>query len=478
MGSDLAEKINRRRTFAIISHPDAGKTTLTEKFLLYGGQLNTAGSVKGKATAKHAVFSFGANGTDYSAKTVTIGDKTYVMPDVTATVDGKIGSTTVNGTTVYYPITEMYTSDGKTAHTGSWYACFPIFKDALQIIDYADQGTGDPVTYNQTNVTTVAGIPSTLKATNPTSAFLYQMNATNYPPPTEPAAVSGAVCYTSNRNGLTASNTRTEFTITAEYTYTDNAGTVYYYYIGYHCAAQTKGSTSPCVTPDTLITLADGTQKRVDALTGTEQLLVWNHTTGKLESASVAYIVDHNGELREEEIITLTFSDGSSISIIGEHVFFDTTLNKYVAIDTQNAELYIGHLFAGLADSGDALNAVELVTVEREVRETAVYEIVSYQHLTCFTNNLLSTSAYLDKLLNIFDIDPETMAYTAEKMQEDIELYGLYTYADFEGLISEEAFEMYNAAYLKVAVGKGYITWDDILELIDIYFAVEVEPLQ
>ena len=55
MGSDLAEKINRRRTFAIISHPDAGKTTLTEKFLLYGGQLNTAGSVKGKATAKHAV---------------------------------------------------------------------------------------------------------------------------------------------------------------------------------------------------------------------------------------------------------------------------------------------------------------------------------------------------------------------------------------------------------------------------------------
>ncbi|MEG1847025.1 MAG: peptide chain release factor 3 [Lachnospiraceae bacterium] len=48
-------EINRRRTFAIISHPDAGKTTLTEKFLLYGGAINQAGSVKGKATAKHAV---------------------------------------------------------------------------------------------------------------------------------------------------------------------------------------------------------------------------------------------------------------------------------------------------------------------------------------------------------------------------------------------------------------------------------------
>ena len=53
--SDYTQEIKRRRTFAIISHPDAGKTTLTEKFLLYGGAINLAGSVKGKATARHAV---------------------------------------------------------------------------------------------------------------------------------------------------------------------------------------------------------------------------------------------------------------------------------------------------------------------------------------------------------------------------------------------------------------------------------------
>lgn len=52
---DFTNEIKKRRTFAIISHPDAGKTTLTEKFLLYGGAINQAGSVKGKATAKHAV---------------------------------------------------------------------------------------------------------------------------------------------------------------------------------------------------------------------------------------------------------------------------------------------------------------------------------------------------------------------------------------------------------------------------------------
>jgi len=53
--ANIQKEIEKRRTFAIISHPDAGKTTLTEKFLLYGGQINLAGSVKGKATARHAV---------------------------------------------------------------------------------------------------------------------------------------------------------------------------------------------------------------------------------------------------------------------------------------------------------------------------------------------------------------------------------------------------------------------------------------
>ena len=53
--TDFRKEIQKRRTFAIISHPDAGKTTLTEKFLLYGGAINLAGSVKGKATARHAV---------------------------------------------------------------------------------------------------------------------------------------------------------------------------------------------------------------------------------------------------------------------------------------------------------------------------------------------------------------------------------------------------------------------------------------
>ncbi len=51
----LIEEVKRRRTFALISHPDAGKTTLTEKFLLYGGAIREAGSVKSRRSQKHAV---------------------------------------------------------------------------------------------------------------------------------------------------------------------------------------------------------------------------------------------------------------------------------------------------------------------------------------------------------------------------------------------------------------------------------------
>src|SRR6185437_1533838 len=52
--SELEREVARRRTFAIISHPDAGKTTLTEKLLLYAGAIELAGAVRGRAARRHA----------------------------------------------------------------------------------------------------------------------------------------------------------------------------------------------------------------------------------------------------------------------------------------------------------------------------------------------------------------------------------------------------------------------------------------
>ena len=51
---DILDAVNKRRNFAIISHPDAGKTTLTEKLLLYGGAIQQAGAVKARGNQRKA----------------------------------------------------------------------------------------------------------------------------------------------------------------------------------------------------------------------------------------------------------------------------------------------------------------------------------------------------------------------------------------------------------------------------------------
>lgn len=231
-----------------------------------------------------------------------------------------------------------------------------------------------------------------------------------------------------------------------------------------------------CIAEGTLVTLADGMKVPVESLTGSELLLVWNHMTGKMDVAKIAYIVDHDKVQKEHEVLTMYFDDETYIKIIGEHVFYDATLNKYVAIDSTNYHEFINHKFLKNMHDKNVVE-IEFIKAAVNIEVTRAFEVVTDKHLINFANDILSTSAYLDPLLNVFDINDETYAYNVDQMLKDIEEYGLYTYKDFEGLIDEKAFELYNAAYLKVAVGKGYITWDDIIELINIYYNNDVNPL-
>ena len=231
-----------------------------------------------------------------------------------------------------------------------------------------------------------------------------------------------------------------------------------------------------CVTPETLITLADGSQVMVKDLTGNELLLTWNHATGKFEATKIAYIVSHDSVDTEHLVTTLYFKDGKQVEIIAEHVFFDTTIGRYVTLTAENVGEYIGHSFSMLENDG--LSVTKLVKAESEVRMTRAYEVVTYQTLTCFTNGVLSCSGYIEVLLNMFEINSETMCYDSERIAEDIATYGLYTYEDFADLVPEEVYEMYNAKYLKIAVGKGLITWEGIEALIDFYYSLGIQPLQ
>lgn len=77
----------------------------------------------------------------------------------------------------------------------------------------------------------------------------------------------------------------------------------------------------------------------------------------------------------------------------------------------------------------------------------------------------------IDGLFNIFEVDSETLTYNTEAMNADIEEYGLFTYEEFYEMypVSEEVFDAFNGEYLKVAIGKGLITYERIGELIERY---------
>ena len=223
-----------------------------------------------------------------------------------------------------------------------------------------------------------------------------------------------------------------------------------------------------CVTPDTLITLADGTQKRVDSLTGNEELVVWNLETGKYDKAPIVFV--DTEEENEYEIVHLYFNDGSDVKVIDEHGFFDIYLGQYVYIDANNYNDYIGHKFVSQKDiENNTWNEITLdkVIIEKEV--TTAWSPVTYSHLCYYTNGVLSMPGGIDGLFNIYKVNTNTMKYNSLLRFFDRIRYGVFTYADFEGLIPEEAFNAFNGEDLKVAMGKGLITWEDIERLAERY---------
>ena len=223
-----------------------------------------------------------------------------------------------------------------------------------------------------------------------------------------------------------------------------------------------------CIAEGTLITLADGSQVRVDSLTGNEELLVWNLETGKYDTAPIVFV--DTDEQMEYEIIHLYFSDGSDVKVISEHGFFDLDLGEYVYIDAGNYSDYIGHRFVTEGNiRSNSWNVVTLKNVVLEKEVTTAWSPVTFEHLCYYTNGVLSMPGGIEGLFNIFEVDTKTMRYDAKLMQKDIDTYGLLTLEDFGGLITQEAFDAFNGAYLKVAMGKGLLTWEDIAYMAERY---------
>ncbi len=254
-----------------------------------------------------------------------------------------------------------------------------------------------------------------------------------------------------------------KFSSATTFTYADYKNGTQYSYSDFVNGTLKEASGSSCVTADTLVTLANGTQKRIDQITYEDQLLAWNFFTGEYTAVPAAIIFDHGYDYNT--VINLMFSDGTSVNVVNMHQFYNEDLNKFVTINAENVADFVGQEFA--KNNGNGCDTVTLVDYAVSEEYVEAWGIISALNYNIFVNDMLSTD-FMTKdyaLFNYLEIG-ENMMFDAEKMQSDIETYGLYTYEDFAEYLTYEQFVAFNVQYFKISVEKGYYTYDGIVTLI------------
>lgn len=226
-----------------------------------------------------------------------------------------------------------------------------------------------------------------------------------------------------------------------------------------------SGGNNTCFASGTLITMADGTKLPVEMLSQGDMVRVFDHENG-CYTASPILFTEYDGD-KEWNVINLEFSDRTMQKFIYEHGLFDLDLNKYVYITEENYQDFIGHRFAKEEDAG--YSEVVLTDAYTQVEFTGCYSLTTEYRLNVFVNGMFSMPGGITGLFNFFEYD-ENLAYDKELMAQDIETYGLFTYEDFAPYMSEETFNtIFPIKYLKVSIGKGLVTFEDLEYIIERY---------
>lgn len=408
-------------------------------------------------------FTFGNGGTyNQGRKSVVANNKTYVMPDVTET-SSSIGSTTIDGQTIFFPIVTVNPtgSNGNSSYSsGKGYYFAPAFS-AVRIIDYNQDNGNVQYTYN----TSATKWPHNNGATTgPNTDILSYVSGMPY----EGSGGAGYRKFNSNNNGLCYTTNDYERNVSASsqtvcFRYKGNDGNDYYYYIKYSFTALTYKS-GGCFAEGTDITLADGSTGKVEDITYSDRILSWNFFTGKAEGKDLCIIINH-GE-NKYAVLNSVFSDGTVLRTIDEHGVFDATLNKFVYLSPDTYRQYLGHKFIKVDPSG-SYSKVKLTDAYVTEEVTTAYSVTSDVNCNAVAQGILTIPPY-DNFYNYFKVG-RNLRYASRAFKKDIEKYGMYEYDDFKEYISYDVFKNFNLAYIKVSVGKGLITYDEIIGLIELY---------
>ncbi len=232
-----------------------------------------------------------------------------------------------------------------------------------------------------------------------------------------------------------------------------------------------------CVTGDTLVMLADGTEKRADELTEQDRLMTWDFDKGTAVGRKMFFM--HKGTFDEpHDVISVKFSDGTAVGVVREHLFFDMTLGKFIAVNEDKPEesrAYIGHDFAKVLPGGNFVT-VKLTDISVDEKTYTYYAPIAEEHWSHMVNGMFSGCAYTLGMVNRFDFVKGELRYDPQKKLADLEKYGRLPYAAVAEYVSYEFYKQNRGDELSVAIGKGLLTVEELQGLVAKFFDCFFDP--
>ncbi len=219
-----------------------------------------------------------------------------------------------------------------------------------------------------------------------------------------------------------------------------------------------------CITGETLVRLEDGKEIPVSELREEDKIRAWDFDKGKEFSAGLTAFFKSKNE-DGFDVIRIEFEDGSNVGVIIEHIFFDLTEGKFVAVNAGSQD-YIGHEFARVDEAGH-VKPVKVVRITQGEKEKEAYAPQAEGYWNFLANGFISANDGQLGICNRFEVDTAKMIYEPEKKAADIQEYGLLGYEALLHVISREFFDRNKMEELAVAIGKGLMTfeyWNEYLK--------------
>ena len=242
---------------------------------------------------------------------------------------------------------------------------------------------------------------------------------------------------------------------------TDNTSySSYTYYSSYY--SYYSGDSSGCFVKGTKILLADSSTKNVEDIVIGDQVMIFDHFTGKISKEVIVANVHDSVQKRECSIITLKFENERVLELAVSHVLFDYTRNRYVMITPENVVNYIGDEFAYIEN--DSVKTTKLTEYSIQTKKVDYYAPLSKKHLNVIAEGFL-TMPPTELTLGLFEMSKEKMVYCTTILEQT----GITSYEKVKDYVSEDEYNELPCCYLEAILARTNSSIEIFEDVIKLY---------